>query len=81
MAITVNIHEAKTHLSRLIEQVLHGESVVISKAGAPVVDLVVHRPRTIEYGHLHGQLRYDDRDFAQPDPEVLAMFYGSDAAR
>ena len=37
---TVNIHEAKTHLSRLLEAVAAGESVVIAKAGKPVARLV-----------------------------------------
>lgn len=36
MATTVNIHEAKTHLSRLLERVARGEQVVIAKAGRPV---------------------------------------------
>lgn len=35
----MNIHEAKTHLSRLLERVAAGERVVISKAGTPVADL------------------------------------------
>jgi antitoxin (DNA-binding transcriptional repressor) of toxin-antitoxin stability system len=37
--ITVNIHEAKTHLSRLIAQVSQGEEVVIAKAGKPIARL------------------------------------------
>lgn len=41
----VNIHEAKTHLSRLIERVLQGEEIVIAKAGRPVAKLVKIRPR------------------------------------
>ena len=40
--MNVNIHEAKTHLSRLLERVAGGERVVISKAGKPVADLVPH---------------------------------------
>lgn len=39
MATTVNIHEAKTHLSRLIEAVERGEEVVIARAGKPVATL------------------------------------------
>ena len=37
---TVNIHEAKTHLSRLLERVAEGEEVTIAKAGKPVARLV-----------------------------------------
>ena len=40
MTTTVNIHEAKTHLSRLIEQVTLGQEVIIAKAGRPVVRVV-----------------------------------------
>jgi len=40
MTTTVNIHEAKTHLSRLIEQVTQGQEVIIAKAGRPVVRLM-----------------------------------------
>lgn len=39
MATVVNIHEAKTHLSRLLERVLKGEEIVIVKAGRPVAVL------------------------------------------
>ena len=43
---TVNIHEAKTHLSRLVERVEAGEEVVIARAGRPVARLVPYRART-----------------------------------
>ena len=42
----VNIHEAKTHLSRLIERVERGDEVVIGRAGRPVARLVPYRSRT-----------------------------------
>jgi prevent-host-death family protein len=77
---SVNIHEAKTHLSRLLEQVAAGERVVISKAGTPIADLVPHVARDIVFGGLATQIEYDDRDFDLPDSEVLEMFYGADAA-
>jgi prevent-host-death family protein len=41
MSVEVNVHEAKTHLSRLLEQALAGEDVVIMKAGRPLVRLTV----------------------------------------
>lgn len=45
MVSQVNVHEAKSQLSKLIEQVLAGEEVTIARAGKPVVDLVVrHDP-------------------------------------
>jgi prevent-host-death family protein len=43
---TVTIHEAKTHLSRLVERVEAGEELVIARAGRPVARLVPYRPRT-----------------------------------
>ncbi len=46
MADSVNIHEAKTHLSRLVERVEAGEEVVIARAGRPVARLVPYRSRT-----------------------------------
>ncbi len=39
MTVTVNIHEAKTHLSRLLQRVMNGEEVIIAKAGKPVAKL------------------------------------------
>ena len=76
--MTVNIHEAKTHLSRLLEQVAAGERVVISKAGTPVADLVPHRAATVAFGGLKGEIAYTDDAFAI-DPDIQEMFYG-DAA-
>jgi prevent-host-death family protein len=40
MADTVNIHEAKTHLSRLLERVRRGATIIIAKAGQPIARLV-----------------------------------------
>jgi len=40
----VNISEAKTNLSKLIDMVYHGEKVVIAKNNLPIADLVVHKP-------------------------------------
>ena len=40
MDITVNIHEAKTHLSRLLARVMGGEEIIIAKAGKPIAKLV-----------------------------------------
>jgi prevent-host-death family protein len=45
VSTTVNIHEAKTHLSRLLERVRNGEEVVIAKAGTPVARLVAIRAK------------------------------------
>lgn len=71
----VNIHEAKTHLSRLLERVANGERVVISKAGKPIADLVPHKRVDVAFGGLRGRLTYDDSSF-DIDPDIHEMFYG-----
>jgi prevent-host-death family protein len=79
MTVNVNIHEAKTHLSRLLEQVAAGERVVISKAGRPVADLVPHRTAPVTFGGLKGEIAYDDATFGV-DPDIQEMFYGDAAS-
>lgn len=71
----VNIHEAKTHLSRLIERVETGEEVVIARAGRPVARLVPFRARTSPRvpGLWRGQVRISP-DFDQTDPALLDAF-------
>lgn len=76
MTVNVNIHEAKTHLSRLLERVARGERVVISKAGKPIADLVPHQGVDVAFGGLRGQLSYNDTSF-DVDPEIQEMFYGT----
>jgi prevent-host-death family protein len=56
----VNIHEAKTHLSKLIERVLMGEEVIIAKAGAPVVKMIRVGPRKRILGHAAGKIRFTE---------------------
>lgn len=74
----VNLHAAKTHLSRLVDQAAAGEEIVIAKAGKPVAKLVpLDRPRARRVlGSLQGRLRVPD-DFDAPLPEdVLRAFEG-----
>ena len=75
MTVNVNIHEAKTHLSRLLEQVAAGERVVISKAGTPIADLVPHQAATVTFGGLKGEIAYSNQAFGL-DPDIQQMFYG-----
>jgi prevent-host-death family protein len=73
---TVNIFEAKTHLSKLIEKAEKGEEVIIARAGKPVVRLTKLEPekRKIVFGLLKGKIHIAD-DFDAPlPPEVLADF-------
>lgn len=77
MTVIVNMHEAKSSLSRLVEQVEQGGEVIIAKAGVPVARLVpiVHKPRQL--GLLTGQLRIaDDFDAPLSDSE-LALWEGA----
>lgn len=80
MTVNVNIHEAKTHLSRLLERVAAGERVVISKAGRPLADLIPHQATPVIFGGLAGELSYDDDSFAGVDPDIQRLFYGDDVA-
>lgn len=80
MVDTVNIHEAKTHLSRLLERVAAGESIVIAKAGRPIADLIPHVERTVVFGAWRGQIAFDEASFDAVDPEIQAMFHGDDVA-
>jgi prevent-host-death family protein len=72
---TVNIHEAKTHLSRLVERVEAGEEIVIARAGRPVARLVPFRARTKPRtpGLWLGKVRLA-ADFDAPDEDLLAAF-------
>ena len=72
---TLNIHAAKTHFSRLIEEVAAGEEVLIAKAGKPVARLVpIGKPAKRRLGLLKGRLTVPD-DFDAPLPDdVLAAF-------
>ena len=75
---TINIHEAKTHLSRLVEGVAAGEEVIIAKAGRPVACLVaLAKPAgRRKLGILAGKMTVPD-DFDTPlSDELLASFEG-----
>lgn len=76
--ITANIYQAKTQLSKLIQQVENGKEVIIAKAGKPVAKLVAYKedkkPR--KPGLLKGKINVPD-DFNEESEEINEMFYGS----
>lgn len=76
---TINIHEAKTNLSKLIERTKNGEDVIISKAGKPVAKLSAYKeklkPR--KFGLWKGKVWISD-DFNDEDPEINKLFYKGD---
>ena len=74
----VNISDAKTNLSKLVDMVYHGEKVVIAKNNLPLVDLVPHKPEgKRKLGLLRGEFTVPD-DFTDEDSEINEMFYGKD---
>ncbi len=75
--LQVNIHDAKTQLSRLIESACQGEDVIIAKAGKPKVRLTVveQSGQGRRFGALRGQARVDDR-FFEPLPEDELRAWG-----
>lgn len=74
---TVNIHEAKTNLSKLLEKALNGEEVVIARSGKPLVRLVPIEEKEKEdwFGMDEGKV-WISEDFDKLDPEILALFNG-----
>lgn len=73
---SVNVHEAKTHLSRLLVEVEQGEEIVISRGGKPVARLLPfdRRPKR-ELGFDRGLVWIAD-DFDDPLPDLEAAIYG-----
>ena len=76
MQIT-NIHEAKTHLSRLVERAAKGEEIVIGKAGLPVAKLVPYRAPSAKRkpGSMRGKIEILP-GFDEADEQIAEMFYG-----
>ncbi|MBI2327133.1 type II toxin-antitoxin system Phd/YefM family antitoxin [Candidatus Curtissbacteria bacterium] len=72
----INIHQAKTNLSRLIEKTLRGEEVIIAKAGKPVAKLVKYDkpPKPRKLGLLKGKIVIPD-DFDEESEEINKLFY------
>lgn len=79
---TVNIHEAKTHLSQLVEKAAHGEPFIIAKAGKPMVKVTpIDEPkkkRVRRIGFMKGQLKVP-RDFDRMgSAEIEKLFHGEE---
>jgi len=72
----VNVHEAKTHLSRLLKRVAAGEEITIARAGVPVARLIAAAPAAGErpMGMDRDKIRMSE-DFDKLDPETEALFY------
>ena len=72
----VNVHEAKTHLSKLLERVQLGEEVIVARSGKPVARLVAVKEsgRRREPGSATGQIKMAE-DFDAPLPEDIQRFF------
>jgi prevent-host-death family protein len=81
--LTVNVHEAKTHLSRLIDQAAKGEPFVIAKAGKPLVKVTaLDAPaagQARRLGFMTGQIEVPD-DFDRMGAEEIEQLFGGDDA-
>lgn len=62
--LTVNIHDAKTHLSKLVDQAAHGEAFIIAKAGKPLVKVI---PLTSDESGAAQRLGFMANEIAVPD--------------
>lgn len=78
---TVNIHEAKTHLSKLVEQAVNGDPFIIARAGKPLVKVMrldtqdsTHLPRL---GFMTGQIHVPE-DFDTMCAEEIEQLFGND---
>ena len=80
---TVNIHDAKTHLSRLVDQAAKGEPFIIAKAGKPLVKVMAleapHYDQVKRVGFMAGQFTVPDDFDTMGSNEIVAMFSDGDA--
>ena len=79
----VNMHEAKTHLSRLVEAASRGESFVIARAGKPLVKVVAIEPPSVDnvgrmFGFMKGEFTIPEDFDTMMQDEIIAMFEGED---
>jgi len=71
---TINIHEAKTHLSRLVEAAVAGEEIVIAKNGKPFVTLTPYRPKNrVVFGTWRNKDFEIPDNLAEPDEELATI--------
>ena len=80
--LTVNIHDAKTRLSKLIEMAVNGEPFVIAKAGKPMVKVTaIDAPEPVakrRIGSLKGKINVPDDFNTMGQEEIERMFYGDE---
>ncbi|MGL5794821.1 MAG: type II toxin-antitoxin system Phd/YefM family antitoxin [Waterburya sp.] len=81
MKESINIHEAKTQLSKLLSRVALGEEFTIANRGVPIAKLIPYTPPENKSnripGRLAGQIQMSE-DFDKPDEEINKLFYGDE---
>lgn len=79
MTIEVNVHEAKTHLSRYLQQVIAGEEIIIAKSGIPIARLVPieRKKKKRSPGSAKGKISIANDFDALPPEDLLAYFEGN----
>jgi prevent-host-death family protein len=76
---TVNMHEAKTHLSKLVEGAVNGEPFIIARAGKPLVKVTMIEAETPpRLGFMAGQDQVPEDFITMMEDEIIALFEGSD---
>lgn len=73
----INIHQAKTNLSKLIAGVLRGQEIIIAKAGKPVAKIIAYKEKqhTRKPGLLKGKILISN-DFTEEDEKINKLFQG-----
>ncbi|MBN2062433.1 MAG: type II toxin-antitoxin system Phd/YefM family antitoxin [Deltaproteobacteria bacterium] len=75
---TINIHEAKTHLSRLVEEAAQGKSFIIAKAGKPLVKVLPLSGEDLKVseklGFMAGEISIPDDFNSMGSPEIMLLF-------
>lgn len=77
--IIVNVHEAKTQLSKILEAVQRGEQVLIAKANKPVAELIPYQGPALQLGGFEGEIEIsDDFDSPRVNEQVVDLFEGQE---
>lgn len=79
MSESINIHKAKTQLSKLLSRVALGEEFIIANRGVPVAKLIPYTPSENKNNCISGRLTgkiHISNDFDELDAEMLDLFYG-----
>ena len=80
--IRLNIHEAKTHLSRYLERLARGESILLCRRNIPIAEvrpLPQHRKAARKIGLAKGKFKVPPKFFKPLPADVLASFYSQDS--